>query len=511
MEKIFKYRYFILGVAVFLSFFASLSLAPLFDLDEGAFSEATREMLQSHNFITTYLNQDLRFDKPILIYWLQAVSVTIFGLNEFALRAPSALAATFWAFGIFWFAKRYFDEKVAFLSTFFMVTSLQVTIIAKAAIADALLNMFIAFSMFFIYIYLENRERKYLYLTFASIAFGFLTKGPVAILIPLATTFIYLLIKKDLKLFFKTIFNPEGILIFLVIALPWYILEYQDQGMKFINGFFLKNNINRFKTSFEGHSGSLFYYIPVVLIGLIPYTSLFLKTLTKIKVWFKHDILMFLSLWFLFVFIFFSLSGTKLPHYVIYGYTPLFFIMAIYLKDIKSNFLYLLPTLILFFILLFLPEIVILLKNSIKDEFVKTILESSKSYFTLTYRLFFLFSILTFIFISFNKHFDKFKNSLILGFLTTIAINFFVIPTYGKIAQEPIKEAALIVKKNGYKNIIMYKLNTPSFIVYSHKFVKRRKPKVGEIAITKVTALQEIKNYRVLYNKNGIYLIKVEK
>ena len=507
----FKYRFFILGFAIFLSFFASLSLAPLFDLDEGAFSEATREMLLNHNFITTYLNQDLRFDKPILIYWLQAISVIIFGESEFAFRLPSALAATFWAIGIFWFAKRYFDEKIAFIATFFMVTSLQITIIAKAAIADALLNMFIAFSMFFLYTYLEKRDKKYLYLTFASIAFGFLTKGPVAILIPLLTTFIYLLIKKDLKLFFKTVFNPVGILIFLIIALPWYLLEYQEQGMKFINGFFLKHNIKRFKTSFEGHSGSLFYYIPVILIGVLPYTSIFLKALSKIKSWFKSDILLFLSIWFLSVFIFFSLSGTKLPHYVVYGYTPLFIIMAIYLKDIKNNFLYVLPLLLLFLILLFLPEIASFLKESIKDEYVKALLESSKNYFGLTYRLFFIFSILIFLYISFNKEFDKIKTSLILGFLTIIGINFFVIPTYAKIVQEPIKEAALIVKKKGYKNIIMYKLNTPSFIVYSHQFVKRRKPKPNEITLTKISALKNIKKYKVLYKKNGIYLIKVEK
>lgn len=511
MQKLFKYRFVILAIAIFLSFFASLSLAPLFDLDEGAFSEATREMLLSHNFITTYLNQDLRFDKPILIYWLQAISVTFFGSNEFAFRLPSAIAATFWALGIYWFVKKYFDEKIAFLSTFFMVTSLQITIIAKAAIADALLNMFIAYSMFFIYIYFESREKKYLYFSFASIAFGFLTKGPVAILIPLATTFIYLLIKKDLKLFFKTVFDIKGILIFSIIALPWYILEFHDQGIKFINGFFLKNNIKRFRAPFEGHHGSLFYYVPIVLIGLLPYTSLFIKALSKIKFWFKNDILLFSSIWFLFVFIFFSLSGTKLPHYVIYGYTPLFFMMALYVKEIKSNFLYVLPLLTLFLILLFLPEIALLIKPYIKNEFAKVVIESSENYFTFWYRLFFLFSILILLYVSFNKQFDKIKSSLILGFLAIIGINFFVIFIYGKIAQEPIKKAAIIAKKNNYENIVMYKINTPSFIVYSHKFVKKRDPKIGDIVLTKVTALKKIKKYKILYKKNGFYLIKVEK
>ncbi|WP_187648221.1 ArnT family glycosyltransferase [Nitrosophilus labii] len=510
MGKILRYKDFLLALAIFLSFFATLSFAPLFDLDEGAFSEATREMLQNGNFITTYLNGELRFDKPILIYWLQAISVKIFGLNEFAFRLPSAIAATFWALGIYWFARRYFEEQTAFLATFLMITSLQITIIAKAAIADALLNMFIAYSMFFVYLYLDKKDKKYLYLAFGAIGFGVLTKGPVAILIPLAVTFIYLLIKKDLKLFFKTVFNPIGLIIFSAIALPWYILEYMDQGMKFIEGFFLKHNISRFKTSFEGHGGSLFYYVPVVLAGILPYTTLFLKAISKVKTWFRNDLYLFFGIWFLFVFLFFSFSGTKLPHYVIYGYTPLFFIMAIYLKDIKNDLLYMLPALILFLILLFLPEIALAIKDNVKDEFAKEIIKESPIYFTLTYRLFFGFSILFLISLSFNKHFDKITKSVLLGFLSVIAINFFVIPTYGKIAQLPIKEAALIAKKYDY-DVVMYKLNTPSFILYSEKFVKKRAPKSGDIVLTKITALKNIENYKIIYKKNGIALIKVEK
>ena len=143
-----RYGTLLLASALFLSFYAALGMAPLFDLDEGAFSEATREMLLSHNFVTTYLNQELRFDKPILIYWLQAASVSIFGPHEFAFRLPSAIAATLWALAIHRFARRWLDPAAAFWAAFTMVTSLQVTIIAKAAIADALLNMFIAPSIF---------------------------------------------------------------------------------------------------------------------------------------------------------------------------------------------------------------------------------------------------------------------------------------------------------------------------------------------------------------------------
>ena len=509
-KTILKYSGWLLAGTFFLSFFATLSMAPLFDLDEGAFSEATREMLHSGNYLTTYLNGALRFDKPILVYWLQALSVVLFGKSEIAFRLPSAIAATIWCSSIYWFGRKYFNKTIAFLAAFLMATSLQVTIIGKAAIADALLNMFIAFSMFFVYIYIERREKRYLYLTFTAIAFGFLTKGPVSVLIPLAVTFIYLVIKKDIGFFFKSAFNPIGIFLFFLIALPWYLMEYQEQGMLFINGFFLKHNLSRFNTSFEGHSGSLFYYFPVLLLGLLPYTSLLMKAIGRITSWFKDDLLLFLSIWFLFVFLFFSFSGTKLPHYVIYGYTPLFFIMALYLQEIKNHLLLFLPVILFFSILLFLPEIALSIKDSVTDEFAQVLIVSAQEYFTLSYRLFFVFALATLLVLSFTKRCDILMKTIILGILSLVAVNFIVLPTYGKIAQVPIKEAALLAKDKGY-DVVFYGIDAPSFIVITEKFVEERAPRINDIVLTKANHLKDIAKYEVLYQKNGILLIKVKK
>ena len=86
-----------------------LGLTPLFDVDEGAFGEATREMLASGDWLSTTLNGAPRFDKPILIYWLQAASAAVFGLGEFALRLPSALAALAWIAAIGRFASERLD------------------------------------------------------------------------------------------------------------------------------------------------------------------------------------------------------------------------------------------------------------------------------------------------------------------------------------------------------------------------------------------------------------------
>lgn len=278
----------ILAFLCIVSFYAWTGSVPLFDVDEGAFSEATREMLKSRNYLTTYLNGEPRFDKPILIYWLQLASISFFGINEFAFRLPSALASTLWAASIYLFAGRVLDRRAGFIAAAAMIPTLQITMIAKAAIADALLNSMLAISMFSIFLYYKERQQRFVLIAFAAIGLGTLTKGPVAILIPLVVSAIFFISQRETKTWLKAMFNPPGIALFLLIVLPWYTLEYLDQGMRFIEGFILKHNVERFSTPFEQHTGSIWYYLPVLLAGLTPSTGLILPLATAIKNSSKH-------------------------------------------------------------------------------------------------------------------------------------------------------------------------------------------------------------------------------
>jgi 4-amino-4-deoxy-L-arabinose transferase-like glycosyltransferase len=504
--------YFWLFLLLVLSFFIPLGYFPLFDLDEGAFSEATREMLVNKDYITTYLNGELRFDKPILIYWLQALSVTVFGINEFAFRLPSALASSVWMLAIFMFARHYISSTVALYSGILFVTTLQISVIAKAAIADGLLNMFIALSMFSIYSYYKYNNKKFIYLTFAFIGLGALTKGPVAIMVPLVVSFLFYLFRKDLKSWFKAVFNPLGILIFVLIAAPWYILEYQAQGQLFIDGFFLKHNLSRFSDAMEGHSGNYFYFIPVLLIGLMPHTGLLLSSLTKVKSYFKNDLELFLFIWFAFVFFFFSFSNTKLPHYIIYGYTPLFIFMAMVLTRLqsdsrKSDLLIILPAILVMLLFFSLPEL--LAGAEIKNSFARSIkgdVLRELSWMKIPLAIAMAFSILLF----FIKSFSAQKKFLLNSLIFIIVVNFVLVPTVGRIQQQPIVDIANIVNAQKLK-IVMYKLNMPSYNVYTQSLVEKRKPKAGEIVALKKTNLKEFEKYSILYEKNGIALAKIEK
>ena len=497
-----------LVILILTSFFLALGSAPLFDVDEGAFSEATREMMISKNYLTTYLNGAPRFDKPILIYWLQLLSVKLFGINEFAFRLPSALAGSVWATSIFYVVRKESGNRQAFLAATMMVLSLQVVVIAKAAIADGLLNCFLAITMFALLNHFKTGSKRALHLAFAAAGFGMLTKGPIAILIPAAVSFLYALQERRLKQWIGMIFNPFGILLFLCIALPWYLLEYRDQGMAFIEGFFFKHNLSRFNTSFEGHSGSILYYIPVIIVGMMPFTGLFFTVLLNIKTLLADTTNRFLLIWFLFVFVFFSLSGTKLPHYTIYGYTPLFILMARALPLSKHPERFAAWPLLLLAILAGLPFLLQIALQKIDDVFIKAILTGGIELTGQHHILIVIAAMIAISAIHFIPRFSAAGKMLSTGVVFTLLINLYLMPLVGNLLQKPVKEAALLAKKEGYK-IVMWEVYNPSFLVYSESFAEIRTPKRGEIVFTTVKELDKLGNTSLLYSKYGIVLVKL--
>ncbi|HEC19800.1 MAG TPA: glycosyltransferase family 39 protein [Gammaproteobacteria bacterium] len=504
-------------IAVAVSFFLNIYAVPLFDLDEGAFSEATREMFERGDFISTFLDGQPRYDKPILIYWLQAASMFVFGVNEFAFRLPSAMAATLWVLVVVGFVRRVRgDERTALMAGIITATALEVSVMAKAATADALLNLFIASSLFCIYLYWKERERRWLLFAFALIGLGFLTKGPVSVLVPLAVSFLFFAANKELKDWLRMVFNPLGIIIFLAIAMPWYVAQYLKEGDAFIQGFFFKHNIDRFSSPMEKHSGGLLYYIPVVLLAVLPYTTVLIRSLFRVKQLWQDDLSRYSLLWFVFVLGFFSLSGTKLPHYVLYGLTGTFVIMALWLRmqddvgvvSLQSQWWLFMPQLILFVFLLLLPEIMEGALPSIKDVYLREMLGEYRDYFSLGYRAFFVTAIMFTIFCMGERRFLPSEKLLASGVVVALSISGFLLPVLGGLQQGPIKEAAALAKRNKF-TVVRWHLNTPSFSVYTQRVTETRRPRAGEVVLTKNKFLPELGEVEVLYLKGGVVMARV--
>lgn len=498
----------LLLAAILLSYFYGIGSVPLFDIDEGSFSEATREMVASGNYITTYLNGDLRFDKPILIYWLQALCVHIFGVTELSFRLPSAIASTLWTLGTYYFTARFYERKTAFTAAFVMATTITITFVGKLAIADALLNLFVAYAMFVMYAYYESRSRKYIYLAHLFIALGVLTKGPVAILIPFCVSFIFFGIKKRLGDWAKAVFSPIGIIIFLAVAAPWYVAEYMEQGQAFIDGFLFKHNMQRFSGSLENHSGSIFYYVPVVLIGLMPYTGPFITVLFRFKKYIQESIFLYLLIWFGFVFIFFSLSGTKLPHYMTYGYTPLFILIAEEMDTIKNYRIHIIPILVFTAFFLYLPNLLEYAIPKIKDDYFTIIAKSLLEHMNQSYMLS-IAVCLVILSVIIMSNMNRYKMLTAIGFVTLFLVNVIVTPIVGNVLQQPVKDIALLAKEKGY-DVNILSGRHPSFLVYYENKIEKHAPRPGDYLFIRENKLEKISfPYDIIYEKRGYKLIKI--
>jgi 4-amino-4-deoxy-L-arabinose transferase-like glycosyltransferase len=499
------------AAVVATSFFWMLGAAPLFDVDEGAFSQATLEMFERGDFLSTYLNGAPRYDKPILVYWLQAASVGLLGPSEWAFRLPSALCAALWAWITYLFARSKYGEERGLFSAVLLATSLGVYLIGRAATADALLNLLLAASMFAAWQHLSTGRRGWLYATHAAIALGVLAKGPIAILIPGATTFLFCYFKRDLKAWARAVFDWRAALLFLVIAAPWYAVILAKEGWPFVQGFFLKHNVARFGGPLQGHGGSLLYYFPVAALLALPFTALLVPVFARTRELWRDDLQAYLLLWFGFVFVFFSLSGTKLPHYVLYGYTGLALLMAARGDELRSAFWALLPALLFFAALLFLPNLLAQIAPQAGDAYYRQALGRVLAHFDTLYFAYFGAACALVVYAMLERRTALTRKLALCGLLGVAGLSTLVVPVAGEL-QAPIKEAALLCRSENI-DVVMWRLNAPSFSVYRGAPTPSREPRVGDVVVTRVSRLSALPKgttYDILFSRGGIVLARIK-
>ena len=318
---------------------------PLFDVDEGAFTEATRELLASGDWGHTTLNGEDRWDKPILTYWLQALSVTLFGPDLYAHRLPSALATWLWAVFVAHQVSQSHGRRAGMVAATVLASSLGVMLIGRAATADALLNLWLTLATLWLWQALRDLAPdahdasddphakgqtraaglRALRLAALAIALGLLTKGPVALLVPGATTVLMVLTQPGPRWprLRALLADPLAWLVLVGVALPWYAYALQRHGMAFVEGFLWRHNLQRYGATLEGHAGAWSYYLLLLPLLLLPWSALLLPLLARLRSLWREPADRHLLLWAGFVLVFFSASGTKLPHYALYGLTPL--------------------------------------------------------------------------------------------------------------------------------------------------------------------------------------------
>lgn len=482
----------------------------LFDHDEGAFSEATRGMFERGDFITTYLNDRVRFDKPILIYWLQAASIAVFDTDVWAFRLPSALAGLLWVFAIFRFTRNMLDHQSAVAAALMASTALGINMIAHVATADALLNMLLATTLLCMYTYSQSPSRWLLIAVYCLMALGVLTKGPVAVAIPLMVGAIFFLTSGYRKEFLQAIFFIPGWVLFLAIAAPWYILEYMAQGQAFIDGFFLKHNVNRFNNAMEGHDGGFLFYPMVLPFLLAPFGGLLLRIVPSIKTIFKEGdkLNRFLWVWFLVVLVLFSLASTKLPHYILYGVTPLIILMARYRSWLQSRILAGVFPLIFFALFIAFPLLIPVIEAKLTNPIEIATAQRAQGFFDYDFVILAALACLIAMTLIIWRRFSPWFALIAIGVLQSVFVWFLFVPLYSETQQQPVWEAAMFAKELN-KPIVTQSIDMPSFNVYLDKVTERRSLKPGEIGFAREDRLERIgHDFYVLFESGPLVIIE---
>lgn len=482
----------------------NLGGTPLFDVDEGAFSEATREMLVKGDYLSTWLNGNPRFDKPILIYWLQAISVSLFGVVDWAFRLPSALAAVFWCYAVSRFAREFFDDDAGKLAGIVAVTCLGVQLIGRAATADALLNLLLTLALTDIWRHIVHGKPWASRRAFLWIGLGFLTKGPIAILVPGATVLLWCLTSRRWAPLGKALKDPLSWLLLIGTALPWYVAAYAIHGQAFIDGFFLKHNVQRFSGTLEGHGGSVFYYLLIVPLMLLPWLPWLGKALAGIRGDWQNPLKRFLWLWSGFVIIFFSLSGTKLPHYALYGCTPLFILIACRHSAIRSP-LAGVPVLILLGLYAAVP--LLLQSFPIRDAFYAAQVARLGEVQPLggVWPVLLAIGVTTAVLLAWRA--PVWQRVAVGALLANLVMSFWLAPLLGELAQGPIKRTAEVARSMN-EPVVQWQSRWPSFSVYLQAETELRDPKPGELAVTRSDRLPPAADVEILRKEGGVLLVR---
>jgi 4-amino-4-deoxy-L-arabinose transferase-like glycosyltransferase len=252
-------------------FLINLGGPALWDLDEGRNAAATLEMRESGDWIRPTFNGKLRSHKPALLYWLQAAAFEAFGVNEFAARLPSALAAMMTVLLVYELGRRMFDASTALLGGLMLASSALFCVSAHFANPDALLLTFTTATLLFFWLSIASGNRRWLLLAGPAAGLAMLAKGPVGVVPPFAAVVLYLLWTRNWNLLFNRIWISVWFL-FGLVGLPWYVLVALETKSQFIAEFFLTHNLDRALSAMEDHTGPAWYYLVVVALGLGPWS-----------------------------------------------------------------------------------------------------------------------------------------------------------------------------------------------------------------------------------------------
>lgn len=337
-----KWRYWITDLLLLCLIIGSafaflLGNRPLNVPDEARYCEIPREMLVMSNFVTPHINGIKYFEKPPLFYWVQASNFKWLGLSEWACRTADALIALLGCLAVYAATRKLFNRQAGLFASIILATSFMYFALARVITLDMMVSALITFSLLSFLLGMQQSpgllRRCYFYLLYSFSALAVLTKGLIGIIFPGAIIFLWMLICSRWKEL-KHCYLFSGSLLLLLIAAPWHILA-QQANPEFFQFYFINQQFMRYLTMEAGRYQPVWYYLPLLVLGLFPWTGFLYGALRKLSRQQPTEI--FLVIWATFIFVFFSLSHSKLVPYILPCLPPLAILIGLYFSQIKNE------------------------------------------------------------------------------------------------------------------------------------------------------------------------------
>ncbi|OIQ94424.1 undecaprenyl phosphate-alpha-4-amino-4-deoxy-L-arabinose arabinosyl transferase [mine drainage metagenome] len=337
----------LLLLAVAIIWFGNLEYRKLIRPDEGRYAEIPREMVVSGDWTTPRLNELKYFEKPPLQYWATAVAYEVFGEHQWTSRIWAALTG-FAGILLAWFAgTRLFGRQAGIYAALLLGSSMLYAMMAHINTLDMGVTFFITLGLFALLL-AQNEERvavrrNWMLLAWSGLALAVLSKGLMGLILPGAALFLYSVFNRDVAVW-KRMHWFSGLLLFSLIAVPWFVLVIKANP-EFFQRFFIYEHFERFTTKVHGRFQPWYYFVPILLLGMMPWTAPMFDTL--LRTWrgsmqkagtFSPE--RFLLVWVVFVYLFFSVSDSKLPSYLLPMFPALALLMGKQLAEMTARRLF---------------------------------------------------------------------------------------------------------------------------------------------------------------------------
>jgi 4-amino-4-deoxy-L-arabinose transferase-like glycosyltransferase len=337
------YEVAVLLVLASLFFFFGAGEIALLGPDEPRYAEVAREMFVSGDYISTRLCGCLWFEKPVLFYWLAAASYHLFGVSEFAARFASGFAATLTTLAVYFAVSRAVSTQLARLASLALLSSGIFIAYSHAATPDMSLTMAMTIAILAGFLATKSKGRRelgFMVLCFASMGLSLLAKGLVGIVLVSAILLIYFAIAGRLR-FLRWRNLLIWMLAFVVVAATWYLPVTLKHGWQFINEFFIEHHFRRYLTNTYGHPQPIYFFLFVAVAGVLPWTFFLIPAVVRLRSLKPRtseiDSLLTLAwIWLFIPLIFFSISESKLPGYLLPVFPALAIILGAELRRLLS-------------------------------------------------------------------------------------------------------------------------------------------------------------------------------